>query len=120
MKTIIVDLLACPNCGNPFTDGKPCNLTCERAFAEDCGMKSQQTLEIQNLLKAGELSLADIARRFNVTGTRVGQIKARMNKPSREETRARLCVDEFLSGELMPPAPPAPVPTREFLQALGA
>jgi hypothetical protein len=29
---MILDLLACPNCGCPFTDGKPCNLTCSREY----------------------------------------------------------------------------------------
>ena len=119
MKTIIVDLLACPNCGDPLTDWKPCNPTCERAFAEHCGMKSQRTLEIENLLKAGALSQAVIAGQFNVIQARVYQIRREMQKVSREEMRARLGVGEFLNGELMPPAPPAPVPTREFLQALG-
>lgn len=34
MRTMIVDLLACPNCGCFFTGGEFCNLSCRREWEE--------------------------------------------------------------------------------------
>jgi hypothetical protein len=30
----IIDFLSCPNCGNPYTCGQPCNLTCRRQWGQ--------------------------------------------------------------------------------------
>jgi transcriptional regulator with XRE-family HTH domain len=49
--------------------------------------KKEQTLEIEQLLVAGELSQEEIAQRFNISNAWVWQIKRRMEKPSRESSR---------------------------------
>jgi hypothetical protein len=33
-NNMFTDLLACPNCGEPLSNGELCNLTCRREFAE--------------------------------------------------------------------------------------
>jgi hypothetical protein len=33
IEVLKMDYLACPNCGNPLTDGQLCNLTCKRALS---------------------------------------------------------------------------------------
>ena len=32
---VVIDQLSCPACGNPFTEGKPCNLTCRRVWLRE-------------------------------------------------------------------------------------
>jgi len=92
MKKVILDFLACPNCGNPETEGRLCNLTCRRAF--NGSGKSERTLEIERLLMIG-LTPAKIAHELNISRERVYQIKQTLTQPTRAEMRERLRIDDF-------------------------
>ena len=47
----IVDLLSCPNCGEPITYGKFCNLTCRRELLENNQKRAERRVRIQTLLR---------------------------------------------------------------------
>jgi len=48
----VIDFLACPNCGSPFTEGKPCNLTCNRALMVSNSSEDQKAQRFMAELQA--------------------------------------------------------------------
>jgi hypothetical protein len=63
---MVTDFLSCPQCGNPLTDGKLCNLTCRRAFTSPSGHAFKEVFaEAQIVAQVERFMLALDATRFN-------------------------------------------------------